>query len=94
MNEPSNLFVVLMGMGTVFIGLICIIVFCKIIGLFCTIGDKKNETETKNTVSPVVENKGVAQNNRQEIIAAVCAVCAEEMGVDVNAIRVKSFKKL
>ena len=32
--------------------------------------------------------------NRQEIIAAVTAVCAEEMGKDVSALRVISFKKL
>jgi len=44
--------------------------------------------------SLLAENKSIAQSNRQEIIAAVCAVCAEDMGVDVNAIRVKSFKKL
>jgi uncharacterized membrane protein YvbJ len=32
--------------------------------------------------------------NRQEIIAAVTAVCAEEMGKDISALRVISFKKL
>ena len=32
--------------------------------------------------------------NRQEIIAAVTAVVAEEMGKDVNALRVVSFKKI
>jgi len=92
MNEPSNLFVVLMGVGTVFVGLICIIIMCKIIGLFCSIGNKKVEKAT--AVTPANTNTGVTLANRQEIIAAVCAVCAEDMGVDVNALRVKSFKKL
>jgi phenylpyruvate tautomerase PptA (4-oxalocrotonate tautomerase family) len=32
--------------------------------------------------------------NRQEIIAAVTAACAEEMGTDISALRVISFKKL
>ena len=35
-----------------------------------------------------------AIENRQEIIAAVSAVIAEELGTDVSAIRVLSFKKL
>ena len=33
--QVSNLFVVGMGLGTVFFGLICIIVICKIMGLVC-----------------------------------------------------------
>ena len=37
--------------------------------------------------SPVIENK-------QEIIAAVCADVAEENGTDISAIRVVSFKKI
>lgn len=89
MPDISNAFVVVMGVGTVFVGLICIIVLCKIVGLFCTIGSK-NEVATKTqtpTTSTVIEN-------REEIIAAVTAACAEEMGKDVSALRVVSFKKI
>ena len=32
--------------------------------------------------------------NRQELIAAVSAALAEELGTDVSAIRILSFKKL
>ena len=32
--------------------------------------------------------------NRQEIIAAVSAVIAEELGTDINALRIISFKKI
>ena len=32
--------------------------------------------------------------NRQEIIAAVSAALAEEMGTDISAIRILSFKKI
>lgn len=89
MAEISNGFVVVMGIGTVFVGLVCIIVLCKIVGLFCNIGAKK--TENQNVQTPVVS---ATIENRQEIIAAVTAVCAEEMGKDVSALRVVSFKKL
>ena len=87
-KEIPNWFVVVMGVGTVFVGLICIIILCKIVALFCK--EKKSATvqEVKSapTAAPI--------ENRQEIIAAVTAVIAEEMGKDVSALRVVSFKKL
>ena len=64
---------------------------------------------TVNGVTYTVEVEEVAANtapaaapvaapapieNRQEIIAAVCAAVAEENGTDISAIRVISFKKL
>lgn len=95
MQEPSNLFVCLLGMGTVFIGLICLIILCKIIGAFSS----KNKTDTKQpAVTTPVPASLVADNsqieNRQEIIAAVSAVIAEELGTDISALRILSFKKI
>lgn len=79
-----------LGIGTVFFGLICIVFLCFIIGLFCKgkrqENNENNETKTKKNTEPI--------ENRQEIIAAVTAVCAEEMGKDINALRVVSFKKI
>lgn len=82
--EPSNLLVVCLGMGTVFFGLICLIAICvitsKIVRLF--------EKDTKSTEAPdTIPNK-------QEIVAAVCAVIAEETGTEANNIKVLSFKKI
>ncbi len=90
--STHDLFVVCMGIGTVFIGLICIIVLCKIIGLFCGASKKASAPEVKaNTSAP-----SAAQpiQNKQEIIAAVSAVIAEELGTDISAIRILSFKKI
>ena len=90
MTEISNLFVVGLGVGTVFIGLICIVILCKIISLFCGVSQKKTEAPTAPaaaTAQPVIEN-------RQEIIAAVSAAIAEELGTDISAIRILSFKKI
>ena len=89
MAEINNAFVVVMGIGTVFIGLICIIIVCKIVGFFCNIGAKKSADEKIFTpnVPEIIENK-------EEIIAAVTAACAEDMGKDVSALRVLSFKKI
>ena len=89
MAEINNAFVVVMGIGTVFIGLICIIIVCKIVGFFCNIGVKKGSNEKIFTpdAPKTIENK-------EEIIAAVTAACAEDMGKDVSALRVLSFKKI
>ena len=82
-------FQLLLRFATVFIGLICIVIICKIVGAFCK-GAAKKEAATE--AAPAAEN--VPAENRQEIIAAVTAACAEEMGKDIKALRVVSFKKL
>ena len=94
MHEPSNLFVCLLGIGTVFFGLICLILLCKIIGLFTaksnTATQKENAAKPISAVSPA--NQQI--ENRQEIIAAVSAAIAEELGTDISALRIISFKKI
>ena len=86
------LFVVGMGLSTVFIGLICIIILCKMIGFFCR--SKTDSEKVQNQAKPVANDTQKPIQNRQEIIAAVSAVCAEELGTDISAIRILSFKKL
>ena len=88
-----NWLVIVMGVGTVFVGLICIIIICKVMSLFFvkrTSSDAK-ETPAATVAAPVAEQ---AIENRQEIIAAVSAVAAEELGTDISAIRILSFKKI
>ena len=89
-TEPASWMVVVMGVGVVFLGLVLIILICKIMGLFFV---KTTKADSKPATAAAPANNAVIQN-RQEIIAAVTAVCAEEMGKDVSALRVISFKKL
>ncbi len=84
MSDIPSWFVVCMGLGTVFVGLICIIIICKIMSVFCK--ERKGEAPV-NEIPTVIEN-------RQEIIAAVSAALAEDLGTDISAIRVLSFKKI
>ena len=42
-NVVDNLYVVGMGLGVVFVGLISIIILCYIIGAICMSSDKKTE---------------------------------------------------
>lgn len=91
-NEIPNWFVICLGMGTVFVGLISIIILCKILGALC--GSGKADESEKTESAPAASAASAVIENRQEILAAVTAAAAEEMGTDVSAIRVLSFKKL
>ena len=85
--------VVIIGVGTVFAGLVCIVLLCKIIGLFCGKAKSSEKTVTA-TPAPKVQTAAAPIENRQQIIAAVSAAVAEELGTDISAIRILSFKKI
>ena len=91
MTISEMLFVVGLGFGTVFVGLIAIIILCKIVSFFCK-GTNKNTTTKQSVSVPTVIPQKI--ENRQEIIAAVTAAIAEELGTDIKALRVLSFKKI
>lgn len=95
MGELSNAFVVVMGIATVFIGLICIIILCEVMGAICKalIKDKKEKAPSQAAVTPAPENYAPIEN-KQELVAAVCACIGEELGCDVKNIRVLSFKRV
>ena len=82
----SNLFVLCLGLGTVFFGLICIIFICKIMSAVLA-GLSKKPTVAAPAAPAAIPN-------RQEFIAAVSAAIAEEMGTDVSKIRILSVKKI
>ena len=88
----SNIFVCLMGMGTVFVGLICIVFICMIMSAIINAFSKKTKAETAS--APAVSNASAPIANKQEIVAAVCAVIAHETGAEAKNIRVLSFKKI
>lgn len=94
-NDYSNLFVVCLGLGTVFAGLIAIIIICKLIGLFCNIGNKqKPDTSITTNSEPVKTTEKVEIPNRRETVAAIAAAVAEDLGTDVSAIRILSIEKI
>ena len=87
--DYSNLFVCLMGIGTVFFGLICIILLVTLMSFVC------RKTEQKTTLAPVSAPAGVPKAGiGPELIAAVSAASAEEMGTDMSAIRIISMKQI
>ena len=87
--EYSNLFVCLMGMGTVFFGLICLIVLTMIMGKI--VGGHAAPAAAPAAIPAA---PAAAEPNRQELVAAVSAAIAEELGTDITGIRIVSMKKL
>lgn len=91
MSEPSNLLVVAMGLGTVFTGLICIIIMSSIMSAIVKAIEGNKPVPVP--AAPAGTSAGVIEN-KQEIIAAVSAVIAEELGTEASNIRIHSFKKV
>ena len=86
--DYSIIFVCLMGMGTVFFGLICRIVLTALLGRVC--GQKQQSAPAAVSPAPAAVSAG----DQQELIAAVSAAIAEELGTDITGIRILSIKKV
>ena len=87
--DYSIIFVCLMGMGTVFFGLICLIVLTTLLGRVC--GQKQ---QAAPAAAAVPAPAAAPAANQPEMIAAVAAAIAEELGTDITGIRILSVKKL
>ncbi len=89
-----NTFVVLMGLGTVFFGLICIILLTTAMSAVCRRMEKKAPAAPAAAVPAAPAAQDAAIPNRQAMIAAIAAAIAEDMGTDPAGIRILSVKKL
>lgn len=87
--DYSNLFVCLMGLCTVFIGLICIIALVTVMSTVVC----KTEKKPVPASSPISAAQPTSEVT-PELVAAVSAAIAEELGSDVSAIRIVSMKKI
>ena len=95
--EYSNLFVCLMGVCTVFIGLICIIILVSIMSGIVRKTDRSSKEPPMEQARPLPSASVSAPDPGQvtpEMVAAVSAAIAQELGTDVSAIRILSFKKV
>ena len=95
-EEPSILLVCALGIGVVFVGLALLVGIVSIMNAFFRNNKEKPQTSNSPvaTATPTVEAPSAPIENKQELIAAICAAIAEENGTDISAIRVLSFKKL
>ncbi|MBE7031471.1 MAG: hypothetical protein E7401_00740 [Ruminococcaceae bacterium] len=95
MTSLSNGFVCVMGIGTVFVGLICIVFICMLMSVAVRAFSKKapKQAESAPVTSATPQAVTLPPAEKQAIVAGVCAVIAEELGTDVSNIKVLSFKK-
>ena len=83
-----------MGMGITFFGLICLILLTYLTSTLIKSMTKKNVEEKPEPVTATQPVQEAQIPNREEMVAALSAVIAEELGKDVSAIRIVSLKKL
>lgn len=94
---PSLGLVIGMGLGIVFVGLICIIFICYMMSKVVRLleGKKESEPAAAPVAAPVAAPAPASPvANRQELVAVIACAIAEELGTDVSAIRIKSIKQL
>lgn len=89
--DYGNLFVCLMGMGTVFFGLICLIALTRLMSTALHCIQLKPEAAVR---TPAVAASPAAGTVTPEIVAAVSAAVAEDLGTDITGIRILSIKPL
>ena len=96
MDSISSGLVIALGLGIVFAGLICLVIICSLLGKICSAlikEDAKSEA-TAPVAAPAVSSADAPIANKQELIAAICAVIAEELGTEASNTRVTSFKRV
>ena len=92
--EISNAMAIGLGLGTVFAGLIGLILICYIMSSVVKLFAKseKPASVVPQHAAPQVVPAAVA--NKGEFAAAVAVAIAEDLGTDVTGIRIKSIKRL
>lgn len=85
--DYSSAFVCVMGMGTVFFGLVCLIGLTKLMSVICGKG-KTAPAACRSPQAPPPEPI------RPEMVAAISVAIAEDLGTDVTGIRIRSIKRL
>lgn len=96
-NEIATWFVVVMGMGTVFLGLVCLIALISIMGAIMKRVNAKQEAAVAAARAAMPRPSAPASEgipNRGELVAAISVALAEELGKDVKAIRIHSIKRV
>lgn len=94
--EPSFLQVVAMGLITVFVVLICLIIIIKVMGAIMAGAGKAAPAPAPAAPAAAAPAAAAAapQPNKQQLVAAISAAIAEDMGGSVDHIRIHSIRKL
>ena len=89
--EYSPIFVTLMGIGTVFFGLICIIFLTMVMG---AVLKGKEKAPAAAAAAPVAAPAPKPQGMQPEIVAAITAALSEEVGISSRSMNIVNIKKI
>lgn len=94
MGEISNAMVCALGMGNVFVGLIVIVLLCKLMSIFVQWIERSDSTPSNSDTSampaaPPQKPQGGQQTAMEEI--AISAAFAEMLNTDISNIRIASI---
>ena len=92
--EYGKLFVVLMGMGTVFFGLICIIVLTTIMGKVMGNGNAAPASAAAPAARPAAAAPAVDMRKQEELVAVITAAICEDLGPGAADITITSIKRV
>lgn len=88
--EISTGTVIGIGIGTVFVCLVCLVVICYLMSAVTKLFLKGKKEEVKQPA----QKTQTAIANKGEFAAAIAAAIAEDLGCNVSGIRIKSIKKV
>lgn len=92
MTNISPVFVLLLGMGTVFFGLFCLIVLIKLMSK--VLGSAKTVHAQAASAAAEPVNKAADIPDRKAFDAAIAAAIATYMGGEPQCLRIRSIKKV
>ena len=90
----SPLFVTLMGIGTVFFGLVCIIVLTTIMGAVLKSNAQPAPAPAAAPKAAAPAAPAVNTAKEQEILAAVIAAVTEDLGPSASRMQITSINKI
>ena len=90
----SPLFVTLMGIGTVFFGLVCIIVLTTIMGAVLKSNAKPAPAPAAAPMAAAPAAPAVNTAKEQEILAAVIAAVTEDLGPSASRMQITGINKI
>ena len=90
----SPLFVTLLGIGTVFFGLVCIIVLTTIMGAVLKSNAKPAPAPAAAPKAAAPAAPAVNTAKEQEILAAVIAAVTEDLGPSASRMQITSINKI
>lgn len=96
--EPSMPLVVILGLATVFVVLICIILMIKLMSVIINAVNKEDDADIAPQPVPISNVQAAvpapAPVNQSMVVAAIAAAIAEDMGTEVSHLRIHSIRRI